>query len=167
MKNYLLRALAASVAFSALLATAQASTTELEITPSSDWGSGFTANASFTNNTGSALNGWTLEFDFTHQITSIWNAEIVSRDGDHYVVGNASWNGSVAAGASVQFGFNGSPGSPPTTLSATLSGPGGDDGSSGGGDDGGSDNGSGDDNGSGSADGILSAISTQAAPRFR
>ncbi len=124
MKKHLIRAWTAFAAFATLLASAQASTTELTIDPNSDWGSGFTANASFANNTGSPLDGWQLEFHLTHQITSIWNAKIISQEGNRYVVGNESWNGSVAAGANVQFGFNGSPGSPPATLSAALSGSG-------------------------------------------
>ena len=61
------------------------------------------------NTTGIAItNGWTLEFDSNFDITSIWNAEIVSRVGTKYTVKSLSWNGSLAAGSTVKFGFNGS-----------------------------------------------------------
>src|SRR5262249_820537 len=51
------------------------------------------------------LHGWTLEFDAAFDITNIWNAEIVSRVGNHYVVRPATWNANVAAGGEVSFGF--------------------------------------------------------------
>ncbi|WP_370499630.1 Calx-beta domain-containing protein [Mycolicibacterium sp. jd] len=74
-----------------------------------NWGSGFTATVTVT--AGSAgLDGWTVEFDTPAQISNIWNAEIVSRVGNHYVVRNASWNPKVAANQTVSFGFQASPG---------------------------------------------------------
>ena len=38
-------------------------------------------------------------------ITSVWNATIVSQSGGHYVIQPASWNATIAAGASVSFGL--------------------------------------------------------------
>jgi aryl-phospho-beta-D-glucosidase BglC (GH1 family) len=75
-----------------------------------DWGSGFTANVTIQNNGTNPINGWTLEFDSPVNITNIWNAVIVSHVGTHYVIQNASWNASIAAGGSVSFGFQGAPG---------------------------------------------------------
>jgi hypothetical protein len=72
-----------------------------------DWGSGFSANVSISNKSTSNLNGWTLEFDAPFEIANIWNAEIVSKQGNHYVIRNASWNSTIAANATVAFGFNG------------------------------------------------------------
>lgn len=74
-----------------------------------DWGSGFQGEIKLTNGT-SAVASWTLEFDFSKQITQIWDARIVSQSGSHYVIGNASWNGALAANGSVTFGFLGTPG---------------------------------------------------------
>ncbi|PEG40595.1 chitinase [Mycolicibacterium duvalii] len=74
-----------------------------------NWGSGFTGAVTVTAGS-SALNGWTVEFDSPAQISNIWNAEIVDRVGTRYVVRNAPWNPSVAAGQSVSFGFQASPG---------------------------------------------------------
>lgn len=85
-------------------------TGDFQFQDTSDWGSGFTGQITFRNSDTTALNGWTLEFNFAGQITSIWNAVLVSHNGNHFVVGNASWNASVPAGGSISFGFNGSPG---------------------------------------------------------
>ena len=70
----------------------------------SDWGSGFTANVAVTAST-TKLDGWTVEFDAGFTITNLWNAELVSHAGTHYVIRNAGWNGSVAASATTSFGF--------------------------------------------------------------
>ena len=76
-----------------------------------DWGSGFVAGITLTNNAGTDVADWTLEFDFDRQITNIWNAEIVSHVGNHYVIRAASWNRRIAAnGGSVSFGFQGATG---------------------------------------------------------
>jgi hypothetical protein len=44
-----------------------------------------------------AARGW--------QITDIWNAVIVSHDASGYVVGNASYNGTIAHDGETNFGF--------------------------------------------------------------
>jgi endoglucanase len=56
---------------------------------------------SITNTMTSALNGWTIEFDLPQATTNIWNATIVSHSGNHYVIRNAAWNATVAAGGAV------------------------------------------------------------------
>jgi chitinase len=63
----------------------------------------------------SNLSNWTLEFDAPFEITNIWNAEIVSRQGNHYVIRNPSWNGTIPAGATTAFGFQAGPGNITTT----------------------------------------------------
>ncbi|GLK84191.1 Calx-beta domain-containing protein [Ancylobacter defluvii] len=88
---------------------------ELVYTVTDDWTSGFTG--AMTLNADDALNGWVVEFEAPFDITNIWNAEIVSHVGDHYVIRNASWNGKVAADGQVSFGFQASPGGASTTAS--------------------------------------------------
>jgi endoglucanase len=78
-------------------------------TVTSDWASGFGANVVVTN-TGPAVADWQLSFDFDRSIDSIWNARVVSKTGTKYVVEDAGYNGAVAAGGTVSFGFNGSRG---------------------------------------------------------
>ncbi|MEQ8995976.1 MAG: glycoside hydrolase family 9 protein [Coleofasciculus sp. B1-GNL1-01] len=72
-----------------------------------DWGSGFTANLEIANNSSSQVNGWTLEFDSQFEITDIWGAKILSKEGNRYTIGNLSYNGTLAADGTVSFGFNG------------------------------------------------------------
>jgi aryl-phospho-beta-D-glucosidase BglC (GH1 family)/cellulase/cellobiase CelA1 len=79
----------------------------LDYAVGSNWGSGFTASMTVEAGT-AALNGWTVEFDAAFSITNIWNAEIVSHVGNHYVVRGVSWNSLVAAGGEVAFGFQAS-----------------------------------------------------------
>ena len=67
------------------------------------WNGGFVAEATFTPNV--ATDGWTISFTSTAEITNVWNAEIVSKDGDVYTIKNVSYNGGLAAGQEVSFGF--------------------------------------------------------------
>ena len=78
-------------------------------TDTSDWGSGFNGDISVKNTGTTPASGWTLSFDSPIQISSIWNAVIVSHAGNHYVIQNADWNGTLAAGID-RFGFTASPG---------------------------------------------------------
>lgn len=74
------------------------------------WPGGFGANIAITNTGTTAWSGWTLTFSFANgqTITQLWNGT-VSQAGSNVTVTNASYNGSVAAGASVNPnpGFNG------------------------------------------------------------
>ncbi len=81
-----------------------AATAQYQVT--NDWGSGFTGSVTIANTGASALNGWTIEFDFAANITQIWNATIVSHVGNHYVISAASYNALIGAGQSTSFGFN-------------------------------------------------------------
>jgi aryl-phospho-beta-D-glucosidase BglC (GH1 family) len=75
-----------------------------------DWGSGFTGNIAITNTASSAINGWTLQFDFAPSVTQIWNAQIVSHTGNHYVVKDLGYNATIGSQQTTSFGFNGAPG---------------------------------------------------------
>jgi hypothetical protein len=75
-----------------------------------DWGTGFVADMKIRNNTATAVDGWTLEFDFDRNITNIWNAVIVSHVGNHYVIRNASYNARIEPGQELTFGFQGATG---------------------------------------------------------
>ncbi|WP_446045920.1 glycosyl hydrolase family 18 protein [Streptomyces olivaceus] len=80
----------------------------------SDWGTGFGGNWTVKNTGTTTLNSWTVEWDFPSgtEVTSAWDAT-VTNSGDHWTAKNVGWNGTLAPGASVSFGFNGSgPGSP-------------------------------------------------------
>lgn len=74
----------------------------------SNWGTGFQGTVSITNAGTSQIQNWRLEFDLPHTITSIWDAVVISRTGNRYVIGGASWNLNIPAGTTLNFGFNGS-----------------------------------------------------------
>ncbi|MDQ0686320.1 chitinase [Streptomyces achromogenes] len=77
-------------------------------TKASDWGTGFEGRWTVKNTGTTALSSWTVEWDFPSgtSVTSAWDADVTS-SGTHWTARNKSWNGSLAAGASVSFGFNG------------------------------------------------------------
>ena len=87
-----------------------------------NWGAGFVGDMQVAAG-GTALKSWTVEFDAAFAITSIWNAEIVSHIGNHYVIKNMSYNGTVGANQETSFGFQATPGSDGTAATGfTLNG---------------------------------------------
>ncbi|MFG2932329.1 glycosyl hydrolase family 18 protein [Streptomyces achromogenes] len=83
-------------------------------TKTSDWGTGFGGQWTVKNTGTSSVSSWTIEWDFPSgtKVASAWDAT-VTNSGDHWTAKNVGWNGTIAPGASVSFGFNGSgPGSP-------------------------------------------------------
>ncbi|MEV6498258.1 glycoside hydrolase family 18 chitinase [Streptomyces prunicolor] len=95
-----------------------ASTATATFTKSSDWGTGFGGQWTVKNTGTSAISSWTVEWDFPSgtSVTSAWDAD-VTNSGNHWTAKNKSYNGSIAAGASVSFGFNGAgSGSPSNCL---------------------------------------------------
>ncbi|MFF3463828.1 glycosyl hydrolase family 18 protein [Streptomyces sp. NPDC002619] len=79
-----------------------------------DWGTGFEGKWTVKNTGTTAISSWTIEWDFPSgtSVTSAWDADVTSA-GTHWTAKNKSYNGSIAPGASVSFGFNGAgPGSP-------------------------------------------------------
>ncbi|MCH2211682.1 MAG: cellulase family glycosylhydrolase [Fuerstiella sp.] len=72
-----------------------------------DWGSGFTGEVTLTNNGNATWDSWTVEFEWGRQITQVWSGTLMANAGDRYTIRNAGWNGSVAPGQTVSFGFNG------------------------------------------------------------
>ncbi len=81
--------------------------TTVEFSVSNDWGSGFTANLSITNNGDIPLHPWTLEFEAPFQIYEIWGAEFESQSENRYSIENGnSWNRSIPPGGTITFGFN-------------------------------------------------------------
>ncbi|MEU3961047.1 glycoside hydrolase family 18 chitinase [Streptomyces buecherae] len=80
-----------------------------------DWGSGYEGRWTVKNTGDTTLNSWTVEWDVPSGTTvgSGWDATITG-SGSHYTAKNLSWNGTLAPGASVTFGFNGTGGGAPT-----------------------------------------------------
>ncbi|MFY1632663.1 glycoside hydrolase family 6 protein [Solwaraspora sp. WMMB335] len=88
------------------------------------WTGGFTREIRITNR-GGAISGWTLVFDggSNTSLSNGWNG-VWSQSGGQVTVRNAAWNGSLASGATVSIGYQGtySGGSLPPPTNFTLNG---------------------------------------------
>ncbi|WP_053716176.1 cellulose-binding domain-containing protein [Saccharothrix sp. NRRL B-16348] len=84
----------------------------------SQWPGGFNATVVVTN-LGDPVNGWRLSWAFAgdERITQSWNGSH-TQSGAQVTAVNAAWNGAIATGATVSFGFNGTSGAGPTTPSS-------------------------------------------------
>jgi len=92
-----------------LASSAQAaSTATATYAKTQDWGTGFEGKWTVKNTGTTSLSSWAVEWDFPSgtSVTSAWDADVTS-SGTHWTARNKSWNGSLAPGASVSFGFNG------------------------------------------------------------
>ncbi|MER6462874.1 glycoside hydrolase family 18 chitinase [Streptomyces sp. NPDC001288] len=92
-----------------LAGPAQAATTATATyTKTQDWGTGFGGQWTVKNTGTSSISSWTVEWDYPSgtSVTSAWDADVTS-SGTHWTAKNKSYNGTLAPGASVSFGFNG------------------------------------------------------------
>ncbi|MDG4830739.1 PHB depolymerase family esterase [Solwaraspora sp. WMMD1047] len=72
------------------------------------WGNGFTASVTVTNTGSSTINGWTVQWSWpgNQQVTNAWNATI-SQSGNQATARNVSYNPTIGANQSINFGFQG------------------------------------------------------------
>ncbi|MET8463533.1 chitinase [Micromonospora zamorensis] len=133
----LVTALAATLGAAGVALPAFAAGPTASFVKTADWGSGWEGKYTITNGGSSTINGWSLAFDLPSGTTlgSYWDALLASA-GQRHTFTNRSWNGTIAPGASVSFGFlasgSGSPsgcqlngaacggGTPPTTPPPTT-----------------------------------------------
>jgi hypothetical protein len=75
----------------------------------SQWAGGFTANVTLTNTGSTAWSTWQVGFTYPgdQKITSSWNTGGLNQSGQRVTATNASYNGTVAPGASTSFGVQG------------------------------------------------------------
>lgn len=105
-----------------LSSTADAATTPTaSFTKVNDWGSGFEGRYTITNSGSTTITSWRVEFDLPAGTTigTYWEAQL-TRSGQHHTFTNLTWNGTVAPGASVTFGFIGNGSDSP--INCTLNG---------------------------------------------
>ncbi|MFC7547670.1 PQQ-dependent sugar dehydrogenase [Plantactinospora sp. GCM10030261] len=105
-------------------ATQPPATCTVDYRVDSQWGTGFTVTVTMTNTGTAAVDGWTLGWTYAgnQRVTSGWNAE-VNQQGADVTARNASWNPTIAPGATVSFGLLGSySGTNPPPTSFTLNG---------------------------------------------
>ena len=93
---------ASNTASAATQAAAAAGACHLAYVDQNDWGSGFTGNLSITNSGSTALTSWTVTWTYAgnQAINQSWNGNY-SQSGKTASITNASWNGSIAAGATL------------------------------------------------------------------
>lgn len=112
MKNPLIRVLPlrfiAPLAW-LLLSQFLTATVEVGFSITDQWATGYNGKITISNRANTAIQGWTLEFDFAGTITNLWNGTVTSQVGTHYVVTSASYNGTIPANGSVDVGFTANP----------------------------------------------------------
>ena len=83
-------------------------TCHVTYTKNSEWPGGFTAQVVIANTGTTTINGWSLTFTFPgdQKITSNFNGGF-SQTGENATLTNASYNGTIASGASITDGFQG------------------------------------------------------------
>lgn len=94
--------------------TVQSGNVRVTFTVVEDWISGFQAAFKLTNTGSQTIANWKLEFDFEPRVSSAWDATcsggVPTAGVTHYTATPMSWNASISPGATVSFGFVGSPG---------------------------------------------------------
>ncbi len=82
----------------------------------SEWGTGFVGRYVLHNGGTTPITGWRLDFDLPAgaRLSSAWNA-VVLHPGSHYVLTPVSYTRTIAPGASVVVGFEGTKGPAPMT----------------------------------------------------
>ncbi|NUR30118.1 MAG: cellulose-binding protein, partial [Catenulispora sp.] len=77
-------------------------------TRTNEWPGGVTADVAVTNTGTTAVNGWTTAWTFPgdQKITNAWSAT-TTQSGANATAKNVDYNGTIAPGASISFGFQG------------------------------------------------------------
>jgi hypothetical protein len=90
----------------AVAATAPGGELTATFTKDSDWGTGYQARYTIRNSGGTAVTGWRVQFGLpaSARLTSFWEAGVTTA-GSVSTATNQSYNGTVPAGGSVEFGF--------------------------------------------------------------
>lgn len=70
-----------------------------------DWGSGALFEVAITNVSEASVSQWQLAMDLPFDLAELWSAVLVGDEGTRVTVRNAQWNGTIAAGETVEFGF--------------------------------------------------------------
>ena len=80
-------------------------TYSVEYTVTSHWAGCCNVTVKIINTSDSVIHNWNLSFCTDDKIQNIYNAKILSSDESKYVLKNLGYNQDIAAGSSVQFGF--------------------------------------------------------------
>ena len=66
-----------------------------------NWGTGYTAALTLTNETNRIIEDWFIDFEWDSQVDTVWNAVLLEQNGSHFVMGNSSYNQNIEPGQSV------------------------------------------------------------------
>lgn len=100
--------------------TASPSDLSAQFRRGNDWGSGFVGSVVVTNGSPQKISDWRVSMRLSGRIDNFWNAVILEQLGERYVLGPAPHNATLEAGQSIEFGFQASPSSTPTEVTAFL-----------------------------------------------
>ena len=90
----------------ALAVLAQTASAACTYQVDNEWADGYVASIIVKNDTNAAVNNWSVNWQYSNnRITNSWNANISGSN--PYTATNMSWNGSIGAGQSFSFGFQG------------------------------------------------------------
>src|SRR6478752_4935188 len=90
----------------ALAVLSQSALAVCTYTVESEWDNGFVANITIKNDTAAPINNWSVNWGYSaNRISGTWNATVSGSN--PYTATNISWNGNIAVGQSVSFGFQG------------------------------------------------------------
>jgi endo-1,4-beta-xylanase len=85
---------------------AAAQTSRCTYTLNNEWNTGYVATITITNSGSSAINGWSVGWQYTNnRITNSWNATLSGSN--PYSAASLDWNRTIQPGQSVSFGFQG------------------------------------------------------------
>lgn len=92
-----------------------------------DWGTGFQGEIVVLNTSSEPLEAWSVGFESTFEINSLWGGKILSHEGNHYELSSESWTNPIAPDSQVTIGFigmseNGSTSISNTKLSSVVTG---------------------------------------------
>jgi len=76
---------------------------EVNVTTTSDWGSGYCADVSIANRSGVAVD-WATQFEIAGTVSSLWNAKY-SQQGNIVSVEGLSWNNTISPNQAISIGF--------------------------------------------------------------
>ncbi len=85
-------------------ATSSSNSLKVSVAVSSSWDTGRNEDVTVTNTGTASVTSWKVDLPWGLNVTSIWNA-VSSSTAGHVIASNASWNGTLAPGASTTFGF--------------------------------------------------------------
>lgn len=69
------------------------------------WNGGYNAQVKISNVASERIDDWCVELKTADEITNLWNAKVIKKDGNGIVIGNDGWNQDIEPTRSVEFGY--------------------------------------------------------------